>query len=94
MRARRVLEAAFSATWQRSYRSLSLGDQRRCDRAVLAILRGESPSGLRVKPILPQKVYSEARLNRGDRIIFRVEKGVAIFIDVVTHDEISKYGKS
>jgi hypothetical protein len=94
MVARRTLEGCFTETWQRSYRSLSPGDQRRCDRAVLAILREESTSGLRIKPILPEKVYSEARLNRGDRIIFRVEKGVAIFIDVVTHDEISKYGKS
>jgi hypothetical protein len=71
-----------------------LEEQRRCDQAVLAILRRESTSGLRIKPILPQKVYSEARLGRGDRVIFRVEEGLAIFIDIVTHDEISKYGKS
>ena len=94
MTPRGQLRAAFTATWQRSYRSLSLEDQRRCDRAVLAILRGESTSGLRIKPILPQKVYSEARLNRGDRIIFRVEKILVLFIDIVTHDEISRYGKS
>jgi len=94
MGARRPLEGSFTETWQRSYRALSLDDQRRCDRAVVAILRGESTSGLRLKPILPQRVYSEARLNKGDRIVFRIERGLAIFIDIVAHDEISKYGKA
>lgn len=93
MATRPVLAAIFTRTWDVKYRSLDGGDQKRCDRAVLAILRGESPGGLRIKPILPEKVYSEARINRGDRIVFRIEKGAAIFLDIVTHDEIARHGK-
>jgi hypothetical protein len=48
---------------------------------------------LRVKPIHPDKYYLEARITSGDRIIFRVEEGRILFVDVVHHDDISKYGK-
>jgi len=93
MATRPVLAAMFTRTWDVKYRSLAEGDQKRCDRAVLAILRGETSPGLRIKPIQPDKVYQEARLNKGDRIVFRIDKGAAIFLDIVTHDEIARYGK-
>jgi hypothetical protein len=44
-------------------------------------------------PIRPQKVYLEARLNKGDRIVFRIESGTIYFVDVVSHDDIARYGK-
>jgi len=49
--------------------------------------------GLRVKPILPDKFFYEARISSGDRIIFRVEAGTIDFYDVVKHDDISRYGR-
>ena len=39
------------------------------------------------------KYYLEARINSGDRIIFRIEDGSVFFIDVVAHDDIGRYGK-
>ena len=47
---------------------------------------------MRVKPILPGKIYNEARIASGDRLIFRVAEGVLHLIDVVTHDDIARYG--
>ena len=52
-----------------------------------------SSSSLRIKPIHPEKYYLEARINSGDRIVFRIEKGTIFFVDVVHHDDISRYGK-
>jgi hypothetical protein len=46
-----------------------------------------------VKPILPDKYYREARMNSGDRIVFRIDVGTAVFVAVVKHDDIEKYGK-
>lgn len=46
---------------------------------------------MRVKPILPGRFYSEARISSGDRLIFRVGDGVLHLIDVVSHDDIVRY---
>jgi hypothetical protein len=59
----------------------------------MALIKRESSSGLRVKPIQPEKYYFEARINRGDRIIFRVEAGTVYFVDIVKHDDIGRYGR-
>ncbi len=48
---------------------------------------------MRVKPIEPEKYYNEARINEGDRLIFRIEADTIWFVDVVTHDDIGRYGK-
>ena len=87
------LTAEWSERWQASYARLSPERQAACDRAAIALIKRESSSGLRIKPILPQKHYLEARLNQGDRIVFRVEAGTIYFVDVVSHDEIVRYGK-
>ena len=50
-------------------------------------------SGLRIKPILPAKLYLEARIASGDRLVFRREGGQIVFLDVVTHDEIARWGR-
>jgi hypothetical protein len=59
----------------------------------MALIKRESMSGLRVKPIQPEKYYFEARINSGDRIIFRVEGGTVFFVDIVKHDDIARYGR-
>lgn len=63
------------------------------DKAIVALLKQETTPGMRVKPILPEKYYNEARINDGDRLIHRVENGKLWLVDVVTHDDIGRYGK-
>ncbi|MBA2671319.1 MAG: hypothetical protein H0U67_13170 [Gemmatimonadetes bacterium] len=48
---------------------------------------------MRIKPIEPEKYYHEARINEGDRLVFRIESETVWFVDVVEHDDIGKYGK-
>ena len=59
----------------------------------MALIKGAHAPGQNVKPILPDKHYLEARIGSGDRIVFRLEKGVIFFMDVVKHDDIARYGR-
>jgi len=85
--------ARFSERWKRSYVALSAERQRSCDTAVMALIKGEAAAGRRIKPIHPDKYYLEARVNKGDRIVFREEAGELLFIDVIGHDLIDRYGR-
>jgi mRNA-degrading endonuclease RelE of RelBE toxin-antitoxin system len=87
------LQAVWSEDWKQSYAALSSDRQRSCDHAAMALIKRESSSGIRVKPIQPEKYYFEARINSGDRIIFRVEGGTVYFVDIVKHDDIDRYGR-
>lgn len=92
-RKQTFLAAVWSERWQESYTKLSADRQTACDEAAISLIKQSTSSGLRVKPIHPDKHYLEARINSGDRIIFRVENGTVFFVDIVQHDEISRYGK-
>lgn len=59
----------------------------------MALIKGTDAPGLNVKPILPDKHYLEARISSGDRLVFRVEQHAILFIDVVKHDDIGRYGR-
>ena len=48
---------------------------------------------MRIKPIVPDKYYYEARINDAHRLIFRTQDGVVHFVDIVTHDDIAKYSR-
>lgn len=87
------LAAEWSERWKKSYSRLGPEQQAACDRAVIALIKKENAPGLRVKPIQPEKYYLEARLNQGDRIVFRIEAGTIHFVDVISHDDIRRYGK-
>lgn len=87
------LQAVWSEGWKRAYTALSGDGQRSCDHAAIALIKRASSSGLRVKPIQPEKYYFEARINSGDRIVFRVEAGTIFFIDIVKHDDIDRYAR-
>jgi len=39
------------------------------------------------------KCYREARINDSDRTIFREDAGAVLFVDVVPHEDIGKYGR-
>lgn len=92
-RQRGFLAAEWSKRWDRSYAALAHDRQEGVDKVAIALIKQEPTLGMRVKPIQPDGFYSEARVNDGDRLIFRIEQGTVWFIDVVTHDEIARYGK-
>lgn len=87
------LAAEWSKRWEKSYTRLGPERQAACDRAVIALIKKQDLPGLRVKPIRPEKYYLEARLNQGDRIVLRIECGTLYFVDVISHDDIDRYGK-
>lgn len=87
------LRAEWSARWKKSYATLSADRQRGADKVAIALIKQDLTPGMRVKPIEPEKYYNEARINDGDRIIFRVEDETVWFVDVVAHDDIGRYGK-
>jgi hypothetical protein len=92
-RKQTFLAAVWSDLWKESYAKLSAEWQASCDEAAMALIKQTSSSGLRIKPIQPAKYYLEARINSGDRIIFRLAEGTIFFVEIVKHDEISRYGK-
>ncbi len=59
----------------------------------MALVKGTHTPGLNVKPILPDKHYLEGRISSGDRIVFHVEGTRSIFMDVVKHDDIGRWGR-
>lgn len=65
--------------------------QSEADEVVLALLKSQPTHGMRVKPIQPDKHYHEARINSGDRVVYRVEGGVCRFVDIIPHELIDKY---
>lgn len=87
------LSAEWSERWKKSYSRLDPERQAACDRAAITLIKEQELPGLRVKPIRPEKYYLEARLNQGDRIVFRIEGGMILFVDVISHDEIDRYGR-
>jgi hypothetical protein len=87
------LRTEWSIRWQERYAELTVERRRSCDEAALSLIKKESSPGLRIRPIQPEKYYFEARINSGDRIIFRIEAGTIFFIDIVKHDDIGRYGR-
>jgi Txe/YoeB family toxin of Txe-Axe toxin-antitoxin module len=92
-RKKKFLGAEFSDRFKESYAALSHDRQKGTDKVVLALMKQEPTPGMRVKPIQPEKYYNEARINAGDRLVFRVEDGKVWFVDVVEHDDINRYGR-
>jgi Txe/YoeB family toxin of Txe-Axe toxin-antitoxin module len=87
------LGAEWSTRFRESYPRLSADRQKGTDKVALALIKQEITPGMRIKPVEPEKYYSEARINDGDRLIFRIEEGKVWFVDVVPHDEIGRYGR-
>lgn len=86
-------ELDFTPRFEISYKALRGQAQKQCDKAIGLLLSNPGSPGLRLKPILPQKIYWEARINQGDRLILRPEGSVVHVIDVVEHKKIGKWGK-
>ena len=92
-RNRGFLCAHWSRRWGKTYGDLSIDRQKGTDKVAMALIKQETTPGMRVKPIEPEKDYNEARINDGDRIVFRIEGGCVWFVDIVDHDDIDRYGK-
>ena len=90
---RAFLAARWSSRWGKSYDGLSAERQRGADKVAIALIKQEVTPGMRVKPIEPEKYDYEARINDGDRIVFRIGDDTVWFVDVVTHDDIARYAK-
>jgi hypothetical protein len=84
----------FTRQFDDSYEILQERVQRQCDKALEFLLTNPGHPGLSLKPIQPSKIYWEVKVNRGDRLIIRPDGSIAHVIDVVTHDNISKWGRS
>lgn len=82
----------FTKTFNDAYATLSSEKQKQCDKALRFLKKNPQHPGLRLKPILPAKVYYEASINMADRIVLRPDGNVARLIDAVTHDKIVRYG--
>ena len=92
-RKKEFLGAEFADRFKESYAALSHDRQKAVDKVILALMKQEVTSGMRVKPIQPEKYYNEARINDGDRLVHRIEDGKVWILDVVAHDDIGRYGK-
>ena len=92
-RKQTFLTAVWSEQWKAGYLALSAERQASCDETAIALIKQVATPGIRIKPIQPDKYYLEARINSGDRIVFRVEQGTIYFVDVIKHDDISRYGR-
>ena len=87
------LAADFSKQFDETYAALQHQQQSGADKVILALLKGQPTPGMRIKPIEPDKYYNEARINDGDRLVHRIERGTVYFVDIVSHDLIAKYGR-
>ena len=87
------LAADFSEQWEESYAKLQIQQRNGTDKVVMALIKEEPTPGMRIKPIEPEKFYNEARCTDADRVIHRIENGTVLFVDIVPHDHIDKYGR-
>jgi hypothetical protein len=92
-RKKQFLGAEFSDRFRASYARLSLERQKNADKVILALIKGETTPGMRIKPIHSDKYNHEARVNDGDRLIHRIEKGKLWVVDIIEHDDIDRYGR-
>ena len=87
------LDIEFAEQFKKSYSGFQSKEQDRIGELVIALAKGVSTPGMRIKPIEPEKYYLEARVNDGDRVVFRIENATLLLADVVPHDLISRYGR-
>lgn len=87
-RQRVELTVSYGSRFEHRLRTLPAARRTSCLRVIEALAKQESTPGMRVKPILPGRFYSEARISSGDRLVFRSADGVLYLIDVVSHDDI------
>ena len=93
MRKTRFLAVVFLPGFWESYGRVSLDCQKATDKTILALIKQEPTPGMRPKPILPDKYFYEVRINQSDRLIYRVDSDGLRLADIVSHDDIGRYGQ-
>jgi mRNA-degrading endonuclease RelE of RelBE toxin-antitoxin system len=83
------------SSFDRTYRRLSKPDQQAAEEAIRRLVHGldtgERTEGLGLKKL--QREFWEVRAGLSIRVLFKLEKGIVIFVVVGTHDQIRKYLK-
>ena len=85
------LDIEFADQFKKSYSDFQAREQERIDELVMALAKGVRTPGMRIKPIEPEKYYLEARVNDGNRVVFRIANDTLLLADVVPHDLMSRY---
>lgn len=60
-RTRCLFKANFPEQWERSYPRLQAAEQKGIEKVVMALVKGETTPGMRIRPIEPEKYFNEAR---------------------------------
>lgn len=72
---------------------LQSAQRKQLQKQLAQLLQDPSHPSLAAHQIKPDKYYWEAYLNKGDRIIYIPAGSHLVLVDVVTHDDIGRYGK-
>lgn len=72
---------------------LQPAQRKQLQKQLAQLLHDPSHPSPEAHQIKPDKYYWEAYLNKGDRIIYIPQGSHLVLVDVVTHDDISRYGK-
>ncbi len=91
--SRAELQVSYGSRFEQRLRGLPVARRLSSLRVIEALARHQPTPGMRIKPILPGKFYSEARISSGDRLIFRIARGVLYLIDLVTDEEITEIAR-
>ena len=93
-RARAFKTLHITERFNRSFLKLAPEVQAQCADALEQLIAEPLAPGLHLKPIRPSNRFFEARINRSDRLILLPEPGgVAVVVDVVSHDDIGRWSK-
>lgn len=81
------------SSFDRTYRKLSSQDQATVEQALTRLIRalesGERAEGLGLKKL--ERDFWEIRAGLSIQILFKLQKGLVIFVIVGTHDAIRRY---
>ncbi len=92
-RARPFASLELTRRFEKSFRRLDAVSQAQCSDALEQLIQDPLLPGLHLKPIRPNNKFWEARVNSGDRIVILPIGDTAWIMDVISHDEISRWGK-
>lgn len=92
-RSRAFASLQLTKRFEKSFRRLGSESQTQCEDALEQLVQDPIRPGLHLKPIRPNNTFWEVRLNSGDRIVLLADGDTAWIMDVISHDEIKRWGK-
>jgi mRNA-degrading endonuclease YafQ of YafQ-DinJ toxin-antitoxin module len=78
--------------FEKSYRHFPASVRKQIDKSISHLTSNPAHPGLESHPIKPDRYYWEAYVNKGVRLIYRPQGSHLVLVDVVTHDDIKRYG--